>query len=752
MRNTSNRGARAFIAIAFGAATALAQVLVLRAVLSALGGNEFAIGVGLCAWLTATGLAALVTGPAADRARHPDLCIAFALALLPVSTACGLFLADLDPAYFGAPVGALPTALQAFALVFLAMLPPALPAGALFAWLVRNDARHFGTALKRITVFEALGSAIGGLLLASALTDLLTARQWLWLLAAFSFPPAFLYARRAAGTLKATAGLLAMIGLAYAITTLTTQAPKHFLGYPVLEVTQGRSGRLLALDAQGQSAIFHGSSLRVDNADWESSDILQTLAAAVAPDDGDIWLLDGTLSDACSLSEIFPKRGLRLMQADADLVTLERKHDSHICNDFDSVGGGAMRLITTDDPRRSLRPTSPASTGRNPGLILLPRADSESIAGTRYLSSSFFRDAAARLSAPDGTLLLGLGSPGNYVSEPEALLLASLIDTARTAFPHCSFLPLDRYWLVCRATPHNPTAAALTRMAAKQGLTPKKANEAWLADALSPDRRAMLDTALNRARKQGASIMQDLHSNALFFYFTLKAGQSDTRHFDRALWLRKHTWMAAGFFLGLVTLLTWLARRSPRSRAGGLLAVAMAGGCGIVVEVAVMTAYQAGYGQLYLRLGALVASYLAGIGLGAVLAEWRLKNFETLPARLPARLLVSMTCWMGVVGLLLPLLTGRIDEWTATGLAALLLLGQAVLGGAIFQTTAQWLRERQPRGVGHSAGLLRAVDHGAAAVAALAVGLLALPLYGIPGTLGLCALVCLLAAGGFQRE
>jgi MFS family permease len=160
-----------------------------------------------------------------------------------------------------------------------------------------------------------------------------------------------------------------------------------------------------------------------------------------------------------------------------------------------------------------------------------------------------------------------------------------------------------------------------------------------------------------------------------------------------------------------------------------LLAIFTSGWLGTAESIALVYAFQNCLGVVYDGLAALVGLFMLGLAAGS-LGLAHLLDGRRISDR---RALI----WTEAGNLVLAMLLGAAIAFAArlgtTGavlvIAVALALGGAGVGAA-FTAAAAVLRDR----VAMAAGLVDAADCLGAAVGALATGIVALPLFGIPGT------------------
>ena len=175
------------------------------------------------------------------------------------------------------------------------------------------------------------------------------------------------------------------------------------------------------------------------------------------------------------------------------------------------------------------------------------------------------------------------------------------------------------------------------------------------------------------------------------------------------------------------------ARRGPSVWGRGmiLLLLATTGACGMALEVLLIFVYQSLYGYVYSRIGLVVGLFMLGLVAGAPSGRWLASRGRRLTVCMLGSievLLLAFACMApGVMRYAAE--SGRMGE-------SMICLCVAAVGwavGAEFPLANGMLR-RAGASVGGAAALADASDHLGAAVGALLVGVLLLPVLGIGAT------------------
>jgi spermidine synthase len=409
----------------------------------------------------------------------------------------------------------------------------------------------------------------------------------------------------------------------------------------------------------------------------------------------------------------------------------------------------AVRYVKAD-PRVALRGRDLTAPGGAWDLIAVLEAGAASGTANRLYTREFFADCARRLR-PGGVLTLEIAGAANVASPEVAGTRAAIVAALRATFLDVRVAPGTTYTLFAaepRGAPPapspltwDPDSLAARRARIWPGAAPWPAR---LFGGLFPRERIdALQAEIDRAVSAGAPENRD---NRPIVYF------EQLRRWDRlsgsrlSAWLaawRAHPWgWSAGLLLGLASLGWWLRR----GLGPAAVSLASTGLVGMGADLVVLLLYQTARGTLYLRVGIVVALYMAGLGLGALLGG-------RLPARGSrpwVRIVWADLAWVAFFAAWIPLL-GAIPRLGALGCETLL-LALALLSGVLtalpFPWVAAHLAERR-MGDARAGGITNACDNAGALFGALVTGTLLVPLLGFAGTLGLLAGVKLLSASAW---
>lgn len=688
---------RAAVVAAVGAAAAVSQVLLLRELMVACGGNELAAGIGLTCWMmiTAAGSAVGVWLLRRGRGGGGGAILMAGLGLV-VAVPISFFLLQLSRTWLGPPAGEVVAPHQVLAIAAVALGPPCLAIGVLFPLLCRRSEGE-GTdptgAAARVFWIEALGFGAAGLILGLALG---VGGGWTlpW-----------------AGDGGGVGQLVAVRDTPYARVALRAGEGQHDW------VIDG---------------LWSGSY-----PDPEEAERTAHYPLLLHPEPRTVLQLGGAVSGVPAQVLRHPSvTRLDVVELDPVVVALARAH----------LPGEATASL--DDPRVTLhhgdgRAFVRGAEDASYDVVLVVLPDPHNGQLNRFYSVEFF-DIAMDLLAPGGLLAVGVTGSPDMLGPTQAEYVASVRATLDAVFPAVVVLPGSTVRFVCAVEPGGIVrdAQAMARRHADRGLETRFVTPFSLSFDLGPLGTDYLDAVLDEATASPPN--RDLIPVCFFQDTRLRATAQSPRlrSLYEALGSLRTGWLVALVALGaLVHLgLAWRGPWRPRARRAAVpVAVAAVGATGIVVEVALILGYQVAYGTLFARLAVVVAAYMVGLAAGS----WLVARGWIRPGRAP---LIAVQLGLAVTCAALAMaaatgLAGGLPGWAEPAIP-LLLAGVGAAAGVHFPCAVRVQARRTDAGVSRShAGALYAVDLAGAAIAALAVSAVLIPVLGVPAVLILVAVV-----------
>jgi len=741
---------------ALGVSCVMTQLALMRELLGAFSGNELVLGVVLGNWLLLMGLGTWL-GRTSDKLKHPLAVLAVAqilVALLPPVQVC--LLRALRNVIFvrGAAVGVTEIVISAFIL----LLPYCLVAGfaltlacailsrtgaaPVHAWeWEKSDAEletkgrrdacpilagNAASAAGRVYVADSIGSIGGGVLFSFVLVRFLDH-------AGILIYPAVLNLL-VAGVIGFRAGrkLLSAITGALTVTVVVMALPVDLDGlstgwqYPRQHIVARASspyGKLLVAESDGQFDFIENGVPLTSTRDDQHVEETVHYAMAQRPDARRVLLVGGGISGTAK--EILKYHVSRVDYVELDPLILEfgRKYLP------ENLADNRIRIINTDG-RLFVR-----QAGEKYDVVIIDVPAPSTAQLNRFFTVEFLAEVKRALS-PGGVISFALGHYENYVSPELARMLASACQSLKQSFANVLVIPGGQVFFLASDGPlFNDIAARIEQ----QGIKTKLMNRHYLDATLTADRM----TDMRRAVAQPAAPNTDL-SPVLYYYHL--------RH-----WMSQ---FKIGFGMLQALLLVLLGVYLVRLR-GAALVLFASGFAGSALELVLLLAFQILCGSVYHQVGIIVTVFMAGLALGAIMANKRMESWSdgmleccdksghapvsllhhstTPTAHRLALLAFAIAIYAVLLAFLLPLLN-RVGDMTASlwftkAAIALLTLILAVLVGMQFPLA----NRLEFDGAVVGASRLYTADFIGAFLGALLASTLLVPLIGVVG-------VCLLTA------
>jgi spermidine synthase len=680
--------------LALGAATAVLQTLAVREGMAMTSGDEAVVAILFGVWLFETALGASSSRWTKASAKTVTLGLAMYAPAMVGTVLASRASAGLLPA--GQVPGLLTVGLAAAVLL--------APACVLSGWVYGQLARPWapdradadeGVASARAYWLDTLGAAVTGALLAFfALDHLLPFQIAALACAAVVFGASARASNRRVWWL--TAGLVPCVALLVSPLDLVTYR-WHAPGQDVLEVRSSSHGALLVTERLGQQQVLLQREPILVPSDREDAEQIAHLSAALHPNPSRTLLMG--VPPGNLIENLLAHGVTRLTIVAGD------HHTAALVLDLSPSASDARVVVLGDDPRAWARSAPQAAFD----LVLVHASSPASVAEARLFSTSFYRDLA-RLTAPDGLLVVTLPGFAAYASEAERNLHGTVATTLRTAFPNVLPLPADRTLYVAAAsTLSQPSevAATIASRLAQRRISPAFVTDAWLLDRLSSER---VEQSL---RWSGRALGPSTDTHPIVYAAALRS----------TLERLGGTSIDSLAVLAVTLLLLAAAWMNPRSRPVSF-AVATTGFAGLALQLSLMLVYQTAVGALYRDVALVTALYMGASCAGTVLAMPRAATVRAVLAADVAQLAVAVMVAGSVA---------TMAQWGPGAARVGVGLGAILIGGAAGAQFA--LASRVPGvfrvGVGAS---VYGIDLVGAALAALITITFLVPWIGIAGT------------------
>jgi len=678
----------------------------MRELLSAFSGNELVLGIVLGNWLLLTGVGSYV-GKTAPRLGNPIGALVLAQVLVAVVPIADVFLLrTLRNVVFarGAEVGVPETVASCFVL----LAPYCLIAGYLLTLASLILASRKGPAsIGQVYFLDNVGDVVGGLLFSFVLVWVFDHFRILYVPAAlnllFACAVALLFRRRVLLGLAVTV-TAAVVGLVLFCDLDDLSTRIEYPGQRIVYKGNSPYGSLIVTESAGQFNFIHNGVFLFSTHNIEEVEETVHYAMAQRPDAKRVLLISGGVSGTAQEILKYGVDTVDYVELDPLIIQVAKRYLPG------SLDDPRIRVITTDG-RLFVK-----QTGQRYDVVVVDVPDPSTSQINRFYTREFLDEVKTRLT-PTGVLCISLGHYENYLSRELADLIAVAHRTLYGAFQNVLMLPAGRIYFLASDGPltTGDVAEEIAARIEEKGIHTYLVNRHYLRAELSPDRLA----AVRRAVRQDAPANRDF--NPILYYYHLRYW---TSQFEAGF----------GFLLGglSVVLLICLVRMRPVS-----LAIFTTGLAASALEVVLLVAFQILYGCVYRQVGIIVTMFMVGLGVGSF-------TMNRLLARRSRRDLARLELAVAVYAACLPLVLiglGKLGSGAAASVISqvaipLLAMALAMLVGLEFPLAGK----ADFRSVASTAARLYTADYLGAALGALLVSTLLIPVMGV-------VMVCLLVAG-----
>ncbi len=675
-----------------GVATVVAQALLLREAMAAMGGSELAWGVVMGLWLI--GMAA---GSRFGASFGPEKIAAWLPAAVLVFAGIGVVTFRAAPAVIGATPGEAITTASAVWLWALAIAPAALVGGLGFPLVAHAFGPGGGG---RAYAFEAIGALAGGTLLSVGLIYLGAASALCLTLGAVAI--GLSWHRR-----SAVCAALALVFFAAALPAggVLARAGWDWSGHPGdLRAWFETRHQHVAVSEGPPTSIYGDGRLLASYPDPYTTLPRAHLLMLLHPRPRRVFAV-GCVADG-SVEAMSRHRVDKLVAVEDD-PDLLRALPALYGADMKAALDRPQILAVADDPLRVLQQANDWD------LIILMDGDPVTLRNNRTRTLEFLRACRAHMHS-EAVLVLRVGVSDTYIGGGGGRLLSVLVATVREVFEQLVILPGEETLLVAGG-PHAEITLnhdILIRRLEASDLDASDLMAEMVPLLVDHDRSSDLISKL--PLDSSPNTIQ--HPRAVLFAGGLHEGRALQGLLPLIGALEKTGRWPLGLALGAVVLALLGAAVLGRAPTG--VTAAAIGFSSMGWWLLLIATWQSTRGSVYSEIGALTAAFMAGLAGGSLAAgRWRQPE-RRLPAVLVAGSVLSILL---AVGLALAVPTVGIP---------LLLAAGGLITGAAFPGLSR-LGARDTRS---GAGVAFAADEAGAAAAAFVLGVFVISWVGFSAT------------------
>lgn len=686
-------------AFSVGFATLVAQALLLREAMAAMGGSEMAWGLVMALWLAgmAAGARLGITIGTSDGAAWLPI-------VVTVLAGMGMVVLRAAPAILGIAPGEALTTSSAVWLWVLAIVPSAAGGGLAFPALAFAIGPAGGG---RAYAFEASGALAGGIFLSFGLLHL-NAPGALCLVLGALFLTAACQRRSAVLAVVAIAAITASIPAGGALARASWGWSDHpgtlqswmETRYQQIEVSEGpptsvyADGRLIASYPDPYSVLPRAHLLM----------LLHPRPRKI--------LAIGCLADGSIEAMVrYPVDRLVVVEEDPDLLqALPTLYGAEMVAALDQP---SVQLLAAD-PIRAL------DQADDWDLIILLDGNPTTLRRNRTRTLEFLRKCRTRMR-PDGVLVMRVEVSDTYIGGIGGRLLSVLASTVREVFEELAVIPGEETLLVAGGPQAKITLNHNTLVRRFENVELVGAELVAEMVPILVDRDRSLELATTLPLDSAPNTIR--RPRAVFLAGGLHEARALPGLLPKVAALERMGLgpLAAALAVAVLALLA----SAGFTRHGAAASAAAVGFCSMGWWLLLVASWQSTRGSVYSEIGALTALFMAGLAVGAMVMSRRSRPEHSVPAVLGAGFFVSVALATGVAVV-------------APGVMVPLLL---VVSGLVTGAAFPGLTRIGSGGLRRKAGIVFAADEAGAALAAIVVGVLVIPWAGLTTTaLGLAAL------------
>ena len=699
-----------------GATSIAAQVQFIREFMNIFYGNELAMGSVLAVWLIWTGLGSLLSN-ILQGTEKPDRLFGVAQIFLAGLIPLTFFAIRSIRHWIGATPGEMLGLLPMFLTALILLAPFCLINGYLFPLATRilNKETSDNRSAGRVYLLEAIGAGLGGLIASFLLIQNMSSGTILLVIPALNLTSAISILMRRGWKTWLVAGTISL-SLAISLGQPFSKIGDNILWQSkTLQTENSIYGILTLIEHPDQISLYQNGLHSFTIPDKLSAESSVHYGLLQHPSPEQVLLIGNGLSGSAPEALKHPSvKQIDVIEPDKTLIRMMQPYHQM---DDDRIG------IILEDGRAYL-----SRTDKKYDAVLLNLPNPYTAQLNRFYTTEFFKLVTDRLN-PDGILALQLAASENVIGPELARFLASILATVRTVFPHTILLPGETVRIIASHTESGLTTdpQQLNTRILERKLETRYIQPYYLNFDLSRDRIDFLKERIQTVNEP--KINRDLKPVGFYFDTILWATYFSKPMKQVYVILTKMN--PIWFLIGLGCILPVLFNRIRNRDHAVSFSIVTVGFSEISLEFILILMFQIHFGHVYPQLAWIVATYMAGLSLGAWMkhhskmddAFRQFKQFQIWMFLLPPAM-IGLFVWMKFWTVLPVLRSISILVFLALAFIA------GWIGGAQFVLAARF-RTLTANKTERAAGSLYGLDLIGSAAGALVTSAFLVPLIGI---------------------
>ncbi|MCP5007006.1 MAG: methyltransferase [Planctomycetes bacterium] len=580
------------------------------------------------------------------------------------------------------------------------------------------------------------------------------------------------------GVLACTLLLIAIVTLmvtvgANTIDNYFIKARWHSLnpGIELLESTDSRHENIAIGVRDGQYSVFGNGRYNFAFPDDYASSQTAHLVMTQHTNPEKVLLIGGGMGGLIREMLKHPIAELHYIEMDPALIEITQKYLPQ--HEMEALSDKRVSVFHTDG-RRFIKQSADK---KKYDLIFVNIPDPSTSFINRFYTLQFFHEAK-RILHRSGIFVLGITSAVNYIGEEVGNYAGSVYKTLHNIFPYILVSPGHEIFFFAGNTPGSATfdIPTLIERYSKRGISSEFFSEHLFHSMLPPGRVAFLEKELTD--NGDFKINSDTKPVAYFYNLMLWDKFTGARLGRTLEWLEKGDVKVFLIPISLFLLFRWLYVISLKRDVGVqqrfncITAITTSGFAGIALEIVLIFSFQNIYGYVYEKIGLIIALFMFGLAMGSYISNRmilqekslnllgpgtlfiyfqkffstpRIKRGETSTTNLVNKKSSKDVYWIKTLifieailvfyTAILPPILHRLtfQFFGAEYLFMLFVIIAGILPGIEFPISNK-LHFLHKNKIETTAGVIDSADHVGGFVGALLVGVLFVPLFGIPGS------------------
>ena len=626
-------GIRAVLALV-GFTAVIGQIVLMRELIIVFNGNEISVGITLATWLLWTATGSSLANRLALGGNNARRTVAILECLLAVSLPPTVWVVRASKGLFqtvpGELVGPVPMLFVSLCClsVFCAL------SGGLFVVAARMYEQERGASARVASssayLFEAVGSALGGILASIVLLRFLDSFQIAALIALLNLAMAGILLRPTWPRQVMAVALVAVcLGAAFFMEVAPflrrSSEVRLWRRFHLLESRDSIYGNLAVIETGSIRSLYDNGVILAMAPDQAAAEEAVHYALLEHRAPRRILLIGGGANG--SMAEVLKHPTIEridYVELDPTLIELAKRFFPDQTAPLAADPRVHLHYI---DGRLYLRTTRDRFD-----VIIQNAADPQTAQLNRFYTEEFFRSAREHL-AEGGVLALQLRASEDYISPERAEFLRCIDRTLRAVFPYVFTIPGESMHFAASGQTDVLTddpQVLIARLQARKIHT-LYIREYFIPFRMSPDRMLQVQQLLRPA--PDTPVNRDFAPIAYYFDVILWSAQFKGEYHG---WFRAAAHFRFGrvigwplvCLLGMAVVLARMPNGAQRPRAAAVYCIAATGFTLMALEIFLLLGFQAVYGYVYHQLAILIGMFMAGIALGSGLGLTRIRDEE----------------------------------------------------------------------------------------------------------------------------